>query len=450
MKTIKNIFTIKSLVIILFYQLTANSQVIVKTQPVSLNSTSKTEAIKNIVKLLNDNYVFPDKAAEMGKFILTKLNTNEYKNINDSRAFGDQLSKDLQSISHDKHLWVRYNPEDASEIRKNSAGSKDEEVSSEEIEMMKYENYGFKKVERLNGNIGYVDFRNFSPSKYSKETIESVMGFLSNCDAIIIDLRQNGGGDPTGVQMISSYFFDSNPVHLNDLYFRPENRTDEFWTLKEINGNRMPDVDLYILTSNYTFSAAEEFTYNLKNLKRATIVGETTGGGAHPGDVLAVNADFVIFVPNGNAINPITKSNWEGTGVIPDIAVSQDKALQTAKLNALEKLAQKTSDEKIKSKLQWEAESVKAELNPWLADEATLKNFAGNYGERQITFEDGDLYYQRTGRPKMKMIPLTEDQFMFKEVDVFRVKFVKDSMGNVVELQGIYDIGQVDVSKKVN
>jgi len=450
MKTIKNIFTIKSLLIILFYQLTANSQVIVKTQPVSLNSTSKTEAIENIVKLLNDNYVFPDKAAEMGKFILTKLNNNEYENINDSRAFGDQLSKDLQSISHDKHLWVRYNPEDASEIKKNSAGSKHEEVSAEEIEMMKHENYGFKKVERMNGNIGFIDFRGFSPSKYSKETIESVMGFLSNCDAIIIDLRQNGGGDPTGVQLISSYFFDSNPVHLNDLYFRPENRTDEFWTLKEIEGKRMPDVDLYILTSNYTFSAAEEFTYNLKNLKRATIVGETTGGGAHPGDVLAVNADFVMFVPNGNAINPITKSNWEGTGVIPDIAVSHDKALQTAKLAALEKLAQKTSDEKIKSKLQWEAQSVKAELNPWQADETTLKSFAGNYGERHVTFENGELYYQRTGRQKIKMIPFTEDQFKFKEVDYFRLKFERDVTGNIVEIQGLFDNGQVDISKKVN
>lgn len=212
----------------------------------------------------------------------------------------------------------------------------------------------------------------------------------------------------------------------------------------------MPDVDLYVLTSNYTFSGAEEFAYNLKNLKRATIIGETTGGGAHPGDMMAVNENFVIFLPNGRAINPITKTNWEGTGVTPDIAVSQDKALGTARLTAMENLAQKTSDAKVKAKLLWDAESIKAELNAFKADAETLGSFSGNYGERQVTLESGELFYQRTGRPKVKLIPMSEDMFMIKEVDYFRVKFIKDSNGNVVELQGLYDNGETDSSKKIN
>lgn len=343
-----------------------------------------------------------------------------------------------------------YSPEDAAEVKKNAASNKNDEADAQSIAKMKYENFGFKKVERLGGNIGYIDFRGFAPAKYSKETIASVMGFLSNCDAIIIDLRQNGGGDPTGVQQICSYFFDETPVHLNDLYFRPENKTEEFWTLKDIPGQRMPDIDLYILTSNYTFSGAEEFAYNLKNLKRATIIGETTGGGAHPGDMMAVNENFVIFLPNGRAINPITKTNWEGTGVTPEIAVSQDKALGTARLTALEKLAQKTSDAKLKAKLLWDAETIKAELNAFQPDVTALENFTGNYGERQITFANGELFYQRTGRPKFKMVPMSDDMFMFKEIEYFRVKFIKDSSGNVVELQGIYDNGDLDISKKTN
>lgn len=229
MKTIKIFFTISSaLIMIIFYQLNANSQTIVSTQPDNLNSNAKSEAIVSITKLLNDNYVFPDKAEEMGNFISTKLNNNEYENINDSRAFADELTKDLQSVSKDKHLRVRFSPEDATQVKQNAASNKDDEADAKSIEMMKYENFGFKKVERLGGNIGYIDFRGFAPAKYAKETIASVMGFLSNCDAIIIDLRQNGGGDPTGVQQICSYFFDETPVHLNDLYFRPENKTEEF------------------------------------------------------------------------------------------------------------------------------------------------------------------------------------------------------------------------------
>lgn len=450
MRTLKIITISSTLIMIFFYQLNASSQTTVGTQPDNLNSYAKSEAIENITKLLNDNYVFPDKAEEMGNFISTKLKNNEYNSINDSRAFAEQLTKDLRSISNDKHLGVMYSPEDAAEVKKNAASNKNDEADAQSIAKMKYENFGFKKVERLGGNIGYIDFRGFAPAKYSKETIASVMGFLSNCDAIIIDLRQNGGGDPTGVQQICSYFFDETPVHLNDLYFRPENKTEEFWTLKDIPGQRMPDIDLYILTSNYTFSGAEEFAYNLKNLKRATIIGETTGGGAHPGDMMAVNENFVIFLPNGRAINPITKTNWEGTGVTPEIAVSQDKALGTARLTALEKLAQKTSDAKLKAKLLWDAETIKAELNAFQPDVTALENFTGNYGERQITFANGELFYQRTGRPKFKMVPMSDDMFMFKEIEYFRVKFIKDSSGNVVELQGIYDNGDLDISKKTN
>lgn len=295
-----------------------------------------------------------------------------------------------------------------------------------------------------------MDFRNFYPSQYSKNVVASVMGFLANCDAIIIDLRQNGGGDPDGVRLICSYFFDSNPVHLNDLYYRPEDKTEEYWTLKEVDGKRMPDVDVYVLTSNYTFSGAEEFTYNLKNLKRATIVGETTGGGAHPGGIMAVNNNFVMFVPNGRAINPITKTNWEGTGVTPDVEVSADKALETARLLALEKLAVKTSNLQIKSKLEWDIETIKSSMNPVVIDEISMTAFAGKYGERNITVENGELYYQRTGRPKYKMIPMTENKFMFKEIEAFRIEFVKGPDGTITQLIGNYDNGQKDVSERAN
>ena len=248
----------------------------------SLNSSEKTAAVNSINKLLFDNYIFPEVSKEMEKYINAKLKAGDYDNISDPMKFAEELTKDLQSVSKDKHIRVQYNPEQIKRMKER--GEKDDEaVSPEFIQQMKSENYGFKKVEILNGNIGYIDFRNFGPGEYIKDKVADVMGYVEDCDALIFDMRYNGGGDPTGIQVISSYLFGEEPVHLNDLYYRPKDTTEQYWTLKDIKGKRMPDVPVYVLTSSYTFSGAEEFSYNLKNLKRATIVGETTGGGAHPG-----------------------------------------------------------------------------------------------------------------------------------------------------------------------
>ena len=152
------------------------------------------------------------------------------------------------------------------------------------------------------------------------------MSFVANTDALIIDVRNNGGGAPSMVAYLCSYLFGPEPVHINDLYFRPENSTHQWWTLPHLPGKRYEGKPVYVLTSKRTFSAAEEFTYNLKTQKRATIVGETTGGGANPGGTRPVAEHFIVFVPSGRAINPITKTNWEGTGVAPDVAVAAELA----------------------------------------------------------------------------------------------------------------------------
>jgi C-terminal processing protease CtpA/Prc len=164
------------------------------------------------------------------------------------------------------------------------------------------------------------------------------MTFLSHVDAIIFDLRENGGGDPRMVAMISSYLFDK-PTHLNDLYNRKEDFTTQYWTLPYVPGTTLADKPAFVLTSKSTFSGAEEFTYNLKNLKRATIVGETTGGGAHPVAGHRIDDHFMIGVPYARAVNPISRTNWEGTGVEPDVAVKAADALEKAEELAISKMA---------------------------------------------------------------------------------------------------------------
>jgi C-terminal processing protease CtpA/Prc len=154
------------------------------------------------------------------------------------------------------------------------------------------------------------------------------------------------------LQLLCSYLFGGESVHLNDLYWREGDRTQQFWTLPWVPGTRYgKDKPVYVLTSSRTFSAAEEFTYNLKNLKRATIVGETTGGGAHPGGVRRITDHFGIWLPNGRAINPITKTNWEGVGIEPHIKVPAEQALAAAHLDALQKIRASATEQRHRDQL---------------------------------------------------------------------------------------------------
>lgn len=326
----------------------------------TIDAAARAEVFNAVIKRLDEAYVFPETAAKMGEALRARAAKKEYEQITSAKEFARKLTADLQEVSHDKHLRVRYSHQPI------PSRPERREPTAEEREQFKREmsriNFGFERVERLPGNIGYVDFRGFFAPELGRDTVASVFNFLSNTDALIFDLRKNGGGDPEMVALICSYLFGSEPVHLNDLYWREGNRTEEFWTQKEVAGKRYTGKDVYVLTSNYTFSGAEEFSYNLKNLKRATIVGETTGGGAHPGGGFRINEHFQMFVPAGRAISPITKTNWEGTGVEPDIKVPADQALKVAHLSALKKVFERTTDEELKDALRRQIDSLQKEV----------------------------------------------------------------------------------------
>ena len=300
------------------------------------------------------------------------------------------------------------------------------------------------RLERLPGNVGYLELHNFHDAKWAGETAVAAMNFLANCDAVIIDLRKNGGGSPSMIQLISSYFFEE-PVHLNSFYIRDKDETKQFWSHAHVDGPRMTDVDLYVLTSGLTFSAAEEFTYNMKNLERATIVGETTGGGAHPVRFVRF-ADLKVgmSLPFGRAINPVTGTNWEGTGIEPDMAVPEGEALETAHLDAMTKLAERVTDEERKRNLEWAIVMVNARINPVSIAAETKQKYAGTYGPRSVVCEGEDLYYQREGRPRFKMTPISEDTFMLDGIDYFRLKVETDDAGEPTAVVGIYQDGRTD------
>lgn len=368
----------------------------------TLDAAARAEVIDGALKALSEGYVFPDVAKQMEQAIRARQRRNEYDSITGARLLAQTLTDHLRDVSHDKHLRVDYveqvlpppplstpdtrpSPDEQTRIDRQSA-------------IAGRQNFGFVRVERLAGNIGYLDFRAFMPPAVAGDTAAAAITFLANCDAVIFDMRQNGGGDPTMVAFITSDLFGPQPVHLNDFYNRPQNETRQSWTLPYVPGKRLTHKDVYILTSSRTFSGAEEFTYNLKQLKRATVVGENTGGGAHLVDERQINDHFIIGVPSGRPINAVTKTDWEGVGVEPDVKVSAENALKTAHLMALEKQEKNLPADalSLKAEVASTIQSLRKELGTSATPSAINAGPPPSAARASEDFESGTLANWRT------------------------------------------------------
>ncbi len=302
-----------------------------------IEAAARARVIDGAIAQLNEFYVFPDTTKKMADAVKAKQKKGDYDSITDGDAFAKMLTENFQELSHDKHLRVNFSPAPMPERPEGPPNADERARYRKDMERM---NCGFDKVEILSGNVGYLKFNFFADPEVCGPTAVAAMNFLANVDAIIFDLRENGGGDPKMIAFISTYLF-SEPTHLNDLWERKGDATHQYWTLPYVPGKRLDGKPAYVLTSKQTFSGAEEFSYNLKNLKRATLIGETTGGGAHPVSGHRIDEHFMIGVPFARAINPISKTNWEGTGVEPDVKVPSADALATAQKLAAEKLGSK-------------------------------------------------------------------------------------------------------------
>lgn len=406
----------------------------------SLSKKAKAEVVTAVCSLLIRNYVYPDTAAKMAAYIRKRYQENAYDSYTDPAQFSSSLTNDLYSIYHDGHLMLQYNPGLESQLLNPTAPQTEEDP----LERIKQANFGLTKVEILNGNIGYLNLERFwADNTYGKETVKAALKFVSYANALIIDLRTNGGGSPETVTMICSYFFKDR-VHTNDTYNRAENSTIEFWTTPDTSMSDLVNMPLYLLTSNKTFSAAEEFAYNLSHLKRAVIVGEATGGGAHNTFERVAGNGFVLSIPYGKAVNAVTKSNWEGTGVKPDILVRADEALETAEMRIFENMLATTKDSAKLFNLNWQLALLKAVNKPAVIDAGTLHKYAGTFGDRVFTIENGKLYYQRTGRPKFEMEPMTKNLMKAKGNQFFKIEFVEGSDGKVDSIRAFYQNGLVE------
>jgi hypothetical protein len=295
-----------------------------KVQEITLDAAERDHVLESAAKLLDERYVFPDVGKKLSAALRKAEKRATYQAITDGQILAWRLSDDLWAIAHDGHLGVHF----TKEVLPNDEPGQGPDTDPAARHRLLASNCGFEKAEHLAPNIGYLKFNVFADPQICAPTASAAMNFVADSDALILDLRDNKGGGPMG-QFIASYLF-AEPTHLMDNYNRPDNATEEDWTLPYVPGRKFIGKPVFILTSKRTFSAAEAFCYALKTLKRATLVGETTGGGAHPIEPHRIDDHFSIIVPTGRSISPITKTNWERVGVEPDIKVAAAGALDEA------------------------------------------------------------------------------------------------------------------------
>ena len=302
-----------------------------------LNAVQRQQVIDAMIKELNKSYVFPERAKKVEAAIRRHQKKGDYDAITSAEKLSKTLTEHVLAQTRDKHLRLSYSAQPIPQPLNDEKPSVEEQRQM--LAAMKSNNFGVARAERLPFNIGYLNLFAFAPVKDAAETLAAAMTLLAHTDALIIDLRENDGGDQATVTLLASYLLDER-THMTNIYYREGDRTEQMWTSDVVDGARFgPKKDVYVLTSKDTFSAAEDFSYALKAHKRITLVGETTGGGAHPGDEKRLTPHFSMFVSNGRSLRPDTEANWERVGVPPDISVNAEDAFKTAQIAILKKLA---------------------------------------------------------------------------------------------------------------
>ena len=312
------------------------------------------EIVTTAMSLLRANYVFPEVAEQAAAAVEARLEAGEYDDL-DEITLTVLLTRHLQDVTGDKHLRLRLGGGPGPGPRPGGPGPGPEpggpgpgpepggpEPGGPEPgprpamrQRGQLINFGIRRVERLDGNVGYLDVRQVPPPAHAGPAISAAMELVAGTYALIIDLRHNGGGSPEGVVFWCSYLVSERPTHLNDIFHADTGETRQFWSLPYVPGTRYVDRPVYVLTSSRTFSGGEDFCYTLQALGRAELIGETTGGGAHPTRPFPISRAVHIGIPFARSINPVTGTNWQGTGVVPDVAVPEAEAYDVAYGKAL-------------------------------------------------------------------------------------------------------------------
>ena len=314
-----------------------------------LSESDRAAIVQTLVAKINANYIEPEVAERVGRVIASKQAKGGYASATSAQALSEALAKDLREVSGDKHFGATV-AEGFREFSSTSDAPSRAKIE-ERRELSARRGYEIQKIERLPGNVGYIELRAFGGPEYVGQAYTSAMQLMTGTEALILDLRRNGGGSPASVAYLMSHFFPlGDRRHLIDIYNRPENTTQQYWTVPTVA--QRYDKPVYVLTSARTFSGGEDFAYGMQAQKRGTLIGEITGGGSNPIGWYSVGNDIAVAIPTSRTTNFITKTNWEHVGVKPDIAVPAAQALQTAHVAILRNLLSSAKDDTERKELQ--------------------------------------------------------------------------------------------------
>ncbi len=410
-----------------------------------LTKTQQKEIIAELCEKIQTVYPFPTIAEQTVSGIQMYYEEGKYSAYTDRSEFANHLTIDLEHLSNDTHFYLSYNPEVAAEmIKQQSHEVLEESLTAHEARIEKWYNYGFKELKILDGAIGYLDLRLFFATYYAGEVAVTAMNFFTNCNAIIIDLRYNGGGWDDMVNFLLSYFAESrDEVMFNVAQYTIDSSYYAGKTMSYVSGKRLTGIPVYVLISRSTASAAEAFASRIKHINsHAVLVGETSAGAENPISRIVIGDEFILDIPSWRSVYQKYDTDWEGIGVKPDIEAAAEKALDVAHIDALRTLIETTVEKEVKDKYQWALDRVRAVCEPVLLPEDVLQTYVGNYGTRDVYFEDSVLYYQYKKRTKRRMLPVRKDYFVIEDYDFFRVRFTRDK-GKITTLEEIFTDGSV-------
>jgi len=412
--------------------------------------------IDSLSRALNRWYVFHDKALLMSNTIKTNFKNGNYSNINDRSDLSKKLTDDIQKAHKDKHLRIRFDPEEALSLVTNMPDSIVKKENELILKEDKRKNYGFIKTEILPENIGYIRWDEFNGAEEALPTINSAFQFVANAKALIIDMRYNGGGWRHAVIAMQNYFFDKR-VSLNHAITFNNDTAKAYSDPSKTNFKlAMP---VYILTSKWTFSGAEDFTYGLKHAGRAIVIGETTGGGAHMTDYFSIGQGFIANIPFSRGYNETTKTDWEGSGVLPDIAIEESEALTRAQSIIYKDMMEKATNSEEKNLYWWFFYSVenKAALAKQLINDSVkytkeqLQKLCGDYLRQKptpavntsIILKGNYLYihFISPPEPDIRLTPVGNNRFVYNDGVGRALDFIVDKDGNAKGYTSIRPIG---------
>jgi hypothetical protein len=435
------ILRITTIVVLLLVICKSNSYPQSDIDKKEITSEEQAEIIELICERFQKVYLYPEQVNIIRDSLNRKLVDGKYKNIKSANDFAFQLDKDIFSVTNDKHMAVMYSPQWAAELAKSSGN-----WTAEEVANLKESNYGFKELKILPSNVGYLDLRVFCPVRFAGETAVAAMNYFANCNALIIDLINNGGGEDDMVQFLISYLADpaDSLLSFSTIYSRYKNDYYQSYVFPYVPGKKLFNIHIYILTSRSTFSAAEAFSFRLKTINRAIIIGENTRGGENPVEIQTIKDEYVLYIPAWKLVKSLTGSSiqWEGIGVKPDIEVESSEAFTTSYIHALRTLIDSSKTSEQIQKYNWAIEGIKLKAKPVNIDVEILKSMEGSYRQFNISYNNGSLYYQRGDRAKLRLIPVADQFFLIEGLDDVRLKFIQDK-GKTKELQVYYDDGQI-------